>query len=66
MIEYAKPYSIHGTPDEQERYRARVRALDKGRGQTCPSCDATDSHLLQWVHGAAYYECDNCGRYFYG
>ena len=63
---YATPYSIHGTPEEQDRYQARVHALDKGRGQTCPGCDATDSHLVDSIHGALLYHCDACNREFYG
>ena len=56
------------TPTEEEErvYRKRVRELDKGRGQTCPTCDATDSHYLRSINCAPFYHCDNCERDFYG
>ena len=66
MTDYAKPYSIHGTPAEQDAYRARVQALNKGRGQTCPNCDATNSECIGSNRWALLYRCDNCGREFYG
>lgn len=66
MRMYQRPFSIHGTPEEQDAYRERVARLNKHRGQTCPTCDATDSHFLESRYGAMYYHCDHCGREFYG
>lgn len=63
---YQRPYSIHGTPAEQRAYRERVSLLNRHRGQTCPWCDATDSHIIGSTNGALYYHCDACGREFYG
>ena len=61
-----RPFSIHGTPADQDAYQDRVADLDQGRGATCPTCDATDSHLLRFINSSAYYMCDNCKREFYG
>lgn len=68
MKHYTRPYSIHGTPEEQDHYHERISRLNRHRGQTCPVCDATDSHLTteQLGRGAMHYHCDNCGREFYG
>jgi len=63
---YAHPFSLHGTPDEQDAYRARVSRLNRHRGQTCPNCDATDSHFVRSFHGALYYHCDSCHKEFGG
>ena len=63
---YLRPYGIHGTPTEQDAYRERVTRLNRHRGQTCPGCDATNSHVLGSDRGFMRYHCDNCGREFYG
>ena len=36
------------------------------RGQTCPTCEKTNSTFLCSINGGLYYRCDNCQREFYG
>lgn len=54
------------TEDEERAYRKRVQERDKGKGQTCPRCDATNSTFLRSINCSMFYHCDTCGIDFYG